>query len=322
LLVAALAALAVAMISRTPTAQTNPKIYEVCRPDRDTIPAPALPGTVKVENCPIGERVITDNGVGTVLPEPGEGVYVEALTTTGAQELQVTRYENGAIEFEHVGDDVSDEEAASGPTSSSSPGECRDRAFTNLNYRVSESLSYRFNRSTTPRHLRPAGTIKAIRRGTANVVTTRNACRLGDRVPVGFAYAGKTARRANFDSGACRTSDGISVVSFGSLQRALAVTCTYWNLYSGSVGSSDVKIDKSGTRWTTKPNSRDCRNAFDLQGVMTHERGHSFGLGHVSEFSHGRLTMSERINGPCQSSERTLGRGDVLGLDRKYPDNE
>ncbi len=318
----ALAVLAVAVIARSPTAQTDPKVYEACRPDRDKIPAPELPETVEMENCPIRERVITDHGAGTVLPDPGEGVYTEVLTTTGAQELEVTHYQDGTVEFEHVGND-SDDETVNAPALSrklvarSSPGECADPAFNSLGYRVSESLSYRFNRSTTPRNLRPAETIKAIRRGGANVTGTDNSCHLGDRVPVGFAYAGKTARHASFDSGACRTSDGISVVSFGSLQRALAATCTYWS--SGSVGSSDVKIDKSGTRWTTNPNSRDCRNAFDLEGVMTHERGHTFGLGHVPEDSHRNLTMSPIINGTCQSSERTLGRGDVLGLDSKYP---
>ena len=28
--------------------------------------------------------------------------------------------------------------------------------------------------------------------------------------------------------------------------------------------------------------------------------------------------MSPVINGPCQTDERSLGRGDVLGLDNKY----
>ena len=57
---------------------------------------------------------------------------------------------------------------------------------------------------------------------------------------------------------------------------------------------------------------------YDVEGVMTHERGHTFGLGHVPEASHAKLTMSERIRS-CQSSERTLGLGDVRGLEKKYP---
>jgi hypothetical protein len=51
---------------------------------------------------------------------------------------------------------------------------------------------------------------------------------------------------------------------------------------------------------------------------MTHERGHTLGLGDVSEAYHPNLTMSSQTNGPCQTSERTLGRGDAIGLHSKY----
>ncbi|WP_338089092.1 matrixin family metalloprotease [Nannocystis pusilla] len=57
---------------------------------------------------------------------------------------------------------------------------------------------------------------------------------------------------------------------------------------------------------------------FSVKAVMTHERGHTFGLGHVGESSHGDLTMSPTINGPCQDSESTLGEGDVAGLRALY----
>ena len=43
------------------------------------------------------------------------------------------------------------------------------------------------------------------------------------------------------------------------------------------------------------------------------------GIRHVLEQYHDRLTMSPVINGTCQKSERTLGKGDVIGLEGKYP---
>ena len=81
---------------------------------------------------------------------------------------------------------------------------------------------------------------------------------------------------------------------------------------------SDVKVNKKVFSWTTKPGSRSCDRRWDLQSVVTHEWGHTFGLGHVLESDHGNLTMSGGVNGPCQDAERTLGRGDVLALDGKY----
>ena len=111
------------------------------------------------------------------------------------------------------------------------------------------------------------------------------------------------------------------MVSFGKLPRtALAVACTYYSTdprYK-RVHWSDIKINKTNFNWTTRPEARSCRGKYDLASTVTHERGHTFGLGHVSESSHAKLTMSDRSNGPCQSSERSLGRGDVLGLASKY----
>ena len=94
------------------------------------------------------------------------------------------------------------------------------------------------------------------------------------------------------------------------------MACT--NYYAGGrATASDIRIN-TGPNWTTAPTASSCKNRYDLESVLTHERGHTFGLGHVSESTHGNLTMSTRSNGPCQASERTPGRGDVLGLDGKY----
>jgi len=324
----ALATLAAGTISRAPTSQPNPEIYEDCRPDKGAIPAPDLPGTVNVENCPVGERVITDNGVGTVLPAPGESIYVDALTAAGPQELEVTRYLDGTLKLEHVGDEsdgTQDEPEIS--AAASSPGECSDRTYNDADRRVESTLPWYFNRRTTPQELTQKAAIRALKSGGANITQTRSNCRhLGDRVPERLSYQGKTPSHAQIDASRhCVGNDGKTVVSFGSLPSGtLAVTCIISAVKQGEynlVRTSDTKFNKTHFNWTTRPTSRSCRGRYDLEGVMTHERGHTFGLDHVLESSHGKLTMSGGINGPCQSSERSLGRGDVLGLDHKYPKN-
>ena len=47
--------------------------------------------------------------------------------------------------------------------------------------------------------------------------------------------------------------------------------------------------------------------------LTTHEWGHTFGLDHVSEDTHPTMTMSTNSS-YCDTSARTLGRGDALGM--------
>jgi hypothetical protein len=318
----ALAALAVGTTSRTPAAQTSGETYEACRPGEDAISAPDLPETVRLERCPVGERVIRDNGVGTVLPAPGQGVHVDALTVTGHQELEVTRYRDGTVELEHVGDDTEAVRGEQEVGTAGGPGECSDGARNDLSRAVKGQLLWYFNPRTTPDELSRKGAVRAIRNGTANILNMRNNCGRGNVVPdrVSMTYEGST--RAHAQVGGCE-NDRKTVVSFGRLPRkTLAVTCTIWSVEPDydRVHWSDIMINKTNFNWTTRPDARSCKGKYDLASTVTHERGHTFGLGHVSESSHGKLTMSDRSNGPCQSSERSLGLGDWKGLCGKYRD--
>ncbi len=160
--------------------------------------------------------------------------------------------------------------------SASSPGPCADSAYTNLGYRESGTLRYRFNRSTTPGELTPNAAEDAIRRGGNNIASVRNNCGLADGVPAKFVYDGSTTALANVTAkGRCSSSDSKSVVSFGKLPSdTLALTCTFYAVRSGydEVALSDMRITKGSTKWTTKPGARSCRNSYDLQSVATHER--------------------------------------------------
>lgn len=329
LLFAAISLLAVAVgtTTRAPAAQTSGETYEACRSGKETISASALPETVSLERCPVGERVIRDNGIGTILPAPGQSIYVDALTTTGSQELEVTRYMDGTLELDHVGDET---EAAQQPepelgAAASGPAACRDGHYNNLDRKVHADLKWYFNPRTAPSELSRKGAARAIRRGTVNITEVQDNCGgLPDRVKWRMLYQGSTRATAQLGkSGNCNGNDMDTVVSFGTLPRsALAVTCTITTPERGPnndrVKWSDIKLNSSHFNWTTRPQSPSCKRRYDVESTITHERGHTFGLAHVSESDHGNLTMSDRSNGTCQSSERTLGRGDALGLNRKY----
>ena len=322
--VMALFAVTVGTTTRTPEAQTGGGTYEACRTGEETISATALPETVTLERCPVGERVIRDNGIGTVLPAPGQSIYVEAYTTTGSQELEVTRYEDGTLELEHVGDETEDAQREPEFGVDGGPAPCADGHYNNLDRKVYADLKWYFNPRTIPDELSRKGATRAVKRGTANITGVHDSCRIPDRVPYRMLYQGSTRATAQLGTGGnCSGNDKDTVVSFGTLpDRALAVTCTVTTPEGGPnndrVKWSDIMLNKADFNWTTRPQARSCRGRYDVESTITHERGHTFGLAHVSESDHGNLTMSDRSNGPCQSSERSLGRGDARGLNNKY----
>lgn len=195
---------------------------------------------------------------------------------------------------------------------------CHRSAYTNLTYKVTETTTYNFRVSSTPRDLTRTGARNGIMRAARNVFDTRNGCRTGGRVPVALKYGGQTGAPAQVGDGLCGLNDNRSVVAFGDLKSGvLAAACTISE--DRQVLSLDIKINRADYRWTINPGSRSCSRAYDVESVMTHEWGHVFGLGHVSESGSRNLTMSFTINGPCQAAERSLGRGDVLGPDGERP---
>jgi hypothetical protein len=289
----ALSLFTVGTVAQVSEAQSE-KVLEACEKGRSKIPAGKLPSEVSIDECPVGDRAIVDNGVEAVLPESGEGVYAEVLTTDGSQELVLARRDDGTIELNKVGDEVEKSAAEEAETTFYSAGSgtnsCRDRAYDLTSWKVYDRIAYRYNYRSTPSYLNRRETGRTIRRAGINVIKNQNPCGIEDRVEAGLTFQGGTRRTAGVrPDGSCATSDGRSVVSFGGLSgSSLAVTCTYFTLMDGydRVNSSDIKIDRSNSRWTTSPRSRSCRRAFDVESAVTHEFGHTFGLGHVGERRH------------------------------------
>lgn len=193
-----------------------------------------------------------------------------------------------------------------------SPGPCQDSAFKLIGGRWPNTYNWSFQRSSTPGYLDRTGTAQILKRSFDNITGANNDCGRADSVGASHAYLGKTTRSPN-----CRSRDGFNVIGFGRLEwGVLAVTC-FWQSGDGQrIVEADVKIN---TRETWALSLGACQgDTLMLESVMTHEAGHVFGLDHIAERRHGRLTMSPFIDGPCENDEATLGRGDMLGLERLY----
>ena len=316
----ALAVVAVGILAGSPMAQTGPRVYEACEPDRGNIDAAILPEVVDQDLCPVAGRTIVDHGAGTVVPEPGESVFAEAMSPEGNQQLVVINPPGDRLLLQEVGSE--DEQQESGPLATrGGPSACSDSHYYSWNTRLNSYIRWYFNAGTTPSYMSKFAVLTAMKRAGTNVSGVRDDCGVPDNVPAVLKYVGNTKQSVNMGTGGvCGANDHKSVVGFGDLPSyRTGNTCVWSWIQDGPdrINSSDVRLNKADYGWTAKVTGS-CRGRYDVESTMTHERGHAFGLGDVSESSHASLTMSSKSNGPCQTSERTLGRGDAIGLNSKY----
>lgn len=203
----------------------------------------------------------------------------------------------------------------SDPASARARGECSDRAHSATGGTWRGTYRWLYRRVSTPKGLGKKAATRALKRAMTNVTASRNMCGRADRVSATASFLGPTRRKTALTArGGCASRDGYNVVGFGKLPDGIAGLTCVW-VAGGQILEADVRLDKGG-RWATK--LARCSAASMLEAVATHEFGHVFGLGHVSEARHGRLTMSTRLDGWCQNQESRLGLGDMLGLEKLY----
>jgi hypothetical protein len=192
---------------------------------------------------------------------------------------------------------------------------CSDRAYSLIGGRWNHTFHWAFNSSSTPAFLSARQVEAVIKRSFSNITRARNDCGIPDNVSARHVYDGRTTTKPNVGRYAtCTRTDGWNLVGFGRLPRGvLAVTCT--QIRRGKIVEADMLIN-SRYRWAVS--TADCSHQELIEPTVTHEAGHVFGLGHVSERRHPLLTMSTTSDGPCSNEASTLGRGDIRGLEALY----
>lgn len=116
------------------------------------------------------------------------------------------------------------------------------------------------------------------------------------------------------DNGAAGTYDGVNQLEWENIGAGstVAVTTTWSYRGSGQAVESDGQYN-TYYAWSTNG----AANAMDVESVVQHETGHTFGLNHPSGSGIECLTMYAYVNYGWTHG-RTLGDGDILGIKAIY----
>jgi hypothetical protein len=193
---------------------------------------------------------------------------------------------------------------------------CADSGYELERWKVDGPFAWSYNPGDAPAAV-AGSAARGIRAATDALVAGRNDCGWTRPFRVRTRYLGRTDAALGVSaSGRCTGDDGRSVTGWKRLTgEALAITCTYYYPGTGVVASSDVAIN-TRYRWFVDRPAR-CTDAYDLVGVLTHERGHSFGLSHARPGVGPGQTMDTSI-AACSVTQRTLAGGDYAGMRRIY----
>ncbi len=259
---------------------------------------------------------VTRGGLTVAVPARGMGVVASELLADGsARELQVETSTDGVVAVISAPDEPSAGQGSEPVTPTGSPPACSDTAHKVFGSWWHSTVHWSFKANSRPSYLSAATAEAQLKKAVGNITGEHNDCGRPDTVSATSHYDGRTTRGVQIGSDAsCTGTDGHNTVAFGDLPGG-AVGFTCWWYQGNSTVEADMQLNKHDFQFAVSPSS--CSNAYILQGVATHEFGHVYGLGHVSQSGHANQTMSTAIY-LCDASDETLGLGDMLGLETHY----
>lgn len=295
-----------------------------------------------VVDCGLVGRLVRRQSTGTdialAVPAPGETrtLVIESSVIGGAQTFTIAVGPEGEISYPEDSTasssvvDPQEELALSLEEASTAPkfDACDDTRYRTYGPKFVSGPTWAINQNQRPSDLSASDVVTHVKAGKNNIVDAFNDCKRPDRVDISAPYEGTTNVATNIyydsanDTAACvapNSRDSISVVGFGAMG---ANQLGFWcgkvsSLNTSQYVSGDILINKKAGLFVTNGNATACLAKYDLQSLVTHEFRHFFGLRHVSERNHPLLTMSPNLTS-CANHERTLGLGDLLGLESLY----
>ncbi|MFF8731763.1 matrixin family metalloprotease [Streptomyces sp. NPDC015171] len=315
-----------------------------------------LPAGSSVVLCNAVGRVVTYDGTGVTVPEPGMAVSIDMLTTDGESHgftLEVG--DDGRVSY-NLDDanpdsstagydrpdplantvdpavDVPEQDAVADPSDPSdgaevadtdalrAPGACSDGAYKTADLKEYGTYNWYIGDDGMPGGLSRTNAKWAIYDAIDNITDSYNNCGYGDSVGAKANFLSETGREASISkTGRCTGNDGVSVWDAGNIKdSAVATTCSYsWPMPGVKNDLREADVRFNTYDYDfTNKPTSSCLNKYDIRSVATHEAGHVFGLSHVGD-GHENLTMFTD-SFLCTTKARTLGKGDVLGLRSIY----
>lgn len=199
---------------------------------------------------------------------------------------------------------------------------CADGAYSFTGSYVAGSYQFFRGDGSTPAGAGTAAFGDAMVRAAQNITGVRNPCGIGDGVGASFSFAGGDSRESDFYATGTEArclredeagQDTVNTVDYKAIPTSFAgLTCRRVGS-GGNLLEADVRLN-ANKAWTYSAGASGCSNQLDVEGVLTHEFGHVYGLDHAG----GRdLTMYPNAF-TCDNWQRNLGAGDALGLNAIY----
>ena len=269
--------------------------------------------------CALGTRVVVNEGHGVSIPPVGHGAGSSTLRVNGSVTLDIATHERAVI-VEYGGGSNAEYSSAN----VSAPDQCDADNRSDINLRESDVWDWEFYRNSTPSSMTEDAALTQLQQGVSHIAEANNECGRGDNVSARRDYIGNSGGRgADMSSTACDgydDRDTHNVVEWGSLSDAdtqvLAKACYWYVFVTGpdEMVEGDIRFDNTNNWAASIPS---CSGAFDVEGIMTHESGHIFGLKDLYGDSAANLTMYGHVD-QCSGKYRTLGKGDLNSLETLY----